>query len=168
MIVAYTGVEAKKARGSFTSLGGLRRFDLDGAESVGAYTDQELPVGGLGDIEAVEHGFSLITLCAGDVGLAVLISNDAGDKADGIAVIMSCGIEHVHEIESGESFLGRNLIGIDGLRGFVHIDGFAYFAHVRDGNFHGVAWGNLNVRLLERVETFFFDTEKVDAAGHIR
>ncbi len=71
VIVADAGVEAEHAAGSLAPFGGLARgLDLYGAERIGADADQELSVGGLGDVETVEQGDGLVGLSAGDVGLA--------------------------------------------------------------------------------------------------
>src|SRR3954462_6327167 len=61
VIVADPGVEVQDSGGAFAILRGLaRRFDLDGAECVGADAYEELSIRGLGDVEAVEQGHGLI------------------------------------------------------------------------------------------------------------
>jgi len=168
VIVADAGVEAEKAGGPFAGFGRFARgLDLNGAEGVSTDADEELSVRGLSDVEPIEYGLGLIGLGTRDVRLTVLILDDARDEVDGIAVVMRGREDHVHDIETGQSFLGGNLRGIDGLWGFVNVDGFAYFLHARDGNVQNGARGNLNVCLLEGIETLFFDAKKIGACGNI-
>ena len=128
VIVADAGVEAEEASGSFAGFGGLAgRLDLDGAKRVGADADEEVSVGGLGDVEAVEQSDGLVGLGAGNVGLAVLVLHDAGNEVEGIAVIVGDGINDVDHVEAAEGFLRGDLRGIDGGRRFVDIDDFADF-----------------------------------------
>src|SRR5207344_2441259 len=78
MIVTDAGVQTQGSGGSFAEFGWLPRgLDLDGAESVGTDMNQELSVGGLSDVEAIEQSYRLIGLPPGDVGLAILILDDS-------------------------------------------------------------------------------------------
>jgi len=56
VIVADAGVQIQDAAGSFAEFCGLTRgLNLDGAESIGTDAKQELSVGRLSDVEAVEQ-----------------------------------------------------------------------------------------------------------------
>ena len=80
VIVANSGIQHQQTARTFAEFGGLAcRFDLDGSKSVGADTGQQLAVGGLRNVEAIEQGHCLIGFCAGDVRLSS-IPHDAGIK----------------------------------------------------------------------------------------
>lgn len=166
VIVTDPGVESEDAAGAFAEFGGLAGgFNLNGAEGVGADANQELTVGGLGDIEAVEYGDSLIGLGAGDVGLTVLILDDARDEVEGVAVVVGGGKNHVDDVESAERFLGGNLRGIDGGRGLLDVYDFADFLLVRECDFDVRTLGKLKLGLDGGIESFFFDANLVFAGG---
>ena len=157
MVVADAGVEAEQAARSFASFGGLAGgLDLDVAEGVGADTDEKLAVGWLGDVEAVELGDGLVSLGSGDMGLASLILDDAGDEVEGVAIVVSSGINDVEDVEAADGFLRGDLCGIDGRRRFVDVNDFANFLLVRDGDLNDGVVCELKRGLGEGVEAFFF------------
>src|SRR5580692_3583314 len=136
VIVADAGVEAEQAAGSFAVFGGLAGgLDFYGTKRVGADADQEQSVGGLGDVEAVEQGDGLVGFGAGYVGLAALVLHDAGNKVEGVAIVVGGGIDDVKDVEAADGFLRGDLCGIDGGRRFVDVDDFAYLLLVRDCDF---------------------------------
>ncbi|SPE28489.1 hypothetical protein SBA2_40052 [Acidobacteriia bacterium SbA2] len=166
VIVADAGVEAEQAGGTFAIFGGLTRgLDLNGAESVGTDADQEQSVGGLGDVEAIDQGHGLVGLSAGDVRLAGLVLHNAGNEIERIAIVVVGGKDDVDDIEAADGFLRGDLSGIDCRRRFVDVDDFADFLLVRDGDFDGGTWRELDAGLDERVEALFFDVELVLACG---
>lgn len=119
-------------------------------------------------VEAVEQGSGLVSLGSGDVGLAELILHDTGNEAEDVAKVVGAGIDEVDYVEAADGFLRGDLRGIDGGRGFADIDDLANFLLVRDGDFDGGALRDLNVRLRQGVEAFFFDAKLILAGGEPR
>ncbi len=123
VIVADSGIQHQQTARTFAEFSGLScRFDLDGAKSVGADTGQQLAVGGLRNVEAIEQGHGLIGFRAGDVRLSVQILHDAGDEVEHIAIVVRGRKRNVEYIESAEGLLRGDLGGIDGWRRLDHID----------------------------------------------
>ena len=89
--------------------------------------DQELSVGGLSDVEAIELSLGLVGLRSADVRLAKLVLDDAGNKVEHVAVVVCAGVDDIDDVESADGFLRGNLRGIDGQRGFVYVDSFMHF-----------------------------------------
>lgn len=166
VIVAGAGVEDEQAGGSLTGFGRLTgRFYVDGTEGVGADLDQELSVGGLGDIEAVEQGESLIGFGTCDVGLTGLVQHNSGNEVEGVAVIVRAGIHHIDDVEAAQSFSRGDLGGIDGGRRFANVDGLPDFLLAGEGDFDGRSANKLHIGLIDRVEAFLFYVKLVGAGG---
>ena len=169
MVVADAGVEAEQAARALAVFSGLARgLDLNVAERVGADADQQLSVGRLRDIETVEQGESLVSLSSGDVRLSVLILHDAGNEVEDVAIVVGAGIDDVDDVEAADGFLRGDLCGIDGGRRFVDVDDFANFLLVRDGNFDGGGWRNLDAGFEQSVEALFFHAQLILAGGERR
>ncbi len=102
------------------------------------------------------------------MGLACLVLNDAGNKVQGVAIVVGAGIDDVDDVEAGDGFLRDDLRGIDGGRRFMDIDDLVDFLLVRDGNIDGRAGPDLNAGLIESVEAWFLDAELVLAFAERR
>src|SRR3984957_9599858 len=162
MVVANAGVEAEQAAGSLAVLGVLAGgLDLNVAESIGADANQQLSVGGLRDVEAIEQGENLVGLGSGDVGLAELILHDSRNEVRDVAIVLRAGIDDVDHVEAADRFLRRNLLGVDGGRRFVDVDDLANFPLVREGDFNVRVRSDSNAGLCQFVETFFFYAELI-------
>jgi hypothetical protein len=127
VIVANSCIQQKQPAGTLAEFGGLAcRLDLNGAESVGANTSQQLAVRRLRNVEAIELGHCLIGLCTSDVRLSIYVLHDTGDEVEYVAIVVCGGIRDIEDIESTEGFLRSNLGGIDGGRGLDDIDDLSY------------------------------------------
>lgn len=169
MIVADSGVEAEHAAGAFAVFGGLARgLDLDAAKGVGAHADDQLSVGGLGHVEAVEQGHRLVSLGSGYVRLAILILHDPGDEVENVAIVVGAGIDDVDDVEAADSFLRGNLACIDGRRRFVNVDDLANFLLMREDDLDERTGRDLHDGLDHLIKAFFCDAQLVGSGGQGR
>lgn len=167
MIVADAGVEAEQASGSLSGFGGLARcFDLDGTEGVGADAHQKLSIGRLSDVEAIEEGYGLIGLSTGDMRLAALVLNDAGNEVERVAVVVGDGINDVENVETANGFPGGDLRGIDGGRRFMDVDDFADFLLMNDSDFERRAGCDLKADFGGSVVALFLDSKLMRTCGN--
>ena len=124
-----------------------------------------MAVGGLCDVEAIEHGHGLIGFGASDMRLSAHVLHDAGDEFEHVAKVMCGGIRNIEYIESAEGLLRGDLGGINGGRGLDHIDDLAHLLLVGESDLDVSAC--LDRSQGDCVETLLLDAELVRRGGEV-
>jgi hypothetical protein len=134
---------------------------INGADGIGAHAKKKQAVGGLGHVESVEEGESLVGFSAEDVGLAGVVPYDSGNKVQNVAVIVGSRIRNIKDVQTGELLGGGSLRGIDAGWRLNDVHYFADFLKMGelDVNCRGLAY--LHRRWRKSVETFLLDAELV-------
>lgn len=167
VVIASSGIQKEQASRAFAEFCGLARgFHLDRTKSVRADAGQQLAVGGLCDVETIEHGDGLIGFRTGDVRLSAQVLHHAGDEVEDVAIVAGSGIRNVDDIEAAERLLGSDLGGVDGGRRFLYVDYFADFllageSYVDSGGLSSLWWSYFDLGMNQNVEAFFFDAKLV-------
>jgi hypothetical protein len=143
VVIANASGDTKHTAGAFAVFGGdAAVLHLDRTDGVGTDTQLQSTVGGLSDVEAVEQSESLRSGSAGDVGLAAVVLNDAGDEVKYIAIVMRGRVGNIKDVETGDLLGGGRLKRIDPWGRFDYVHDFVDFLNVNqlDVDRRGLPW----------------------------
>ena len=158
VVVASRGIELDDAAGAFSVFGrDATGLDIYGTKRIGRDAQEQLSVGGLGDVEAVKQDLGLIGFSAGDVRLDVHVIDDLRNVFQRFAVVPGRRVRKIDDIDAADLFLRADLFRIDGRRRFRHIDRFAYLPLTHQREFKAGCLVEVQIVSLGGVEVFLFD-----------
>ncbi len=102
------------------------------------------------------------------MGLTGIVLHDPRDEVQDVTEIVRAGVDDVDDIETADAFTGCNLRGIDGRSRLVNVNDFVNFLFMRDGDFDNSGRSELQVRLVESVKAFLFDTKMIFPSCEVR
>jgi hypothetical protein len=88
VVIASAGIEFEDSAGALAILSRIAAgLDVDGAKRIGSNANEELAVGGLGNVEPVEQSQGLIGFRSGQMWLSARVLLNTWDEVENIAVI---------------------------------------------------------------------------------